>query len=174
MHRYGSIEKITRAVVITRLGFLRFYPRSLAYPRTLCAYERKHASPARVTYETSAYETYLDIPFPPPPSSSFSLPSGCLYYLKARIFSDYPTQPSFSSRPSVVAASLFLTIRENRGSVASSFAYGCTRFLYIRARTRVATLVSSLLAKWPSPVHHHGRPRTPSAANLSLAYPSLP
>lgn len=140
---------------------------------------RKHASPARVTYETSAYETYhgsTSFFLLPPPSSSFSLgnPSGYPVSLLPQ-GSNFLRLPNPPSPPSPrFAASLFLTIRENRGSVVIVRVWVHTRTYVQEHAWRRSCLAFSLNGpRLLSPVYHHGRPRTPSAANLSLATPSL-
>ena len=85
-------------------------------------------------------------------------PWWCVYYLKARIFSGYP--PSFSS---LGCSQLILHNKRKPGLGRHRSRMGAHAY-YIRARTRVTTLVSSLPAKWPSPALAclpRGRPRTP-------------
>lgn len=173
-------RKDYESIVITRLAFLRFYPPK---PRVLRAYEhetRKHASPARVYLRNvCTRDVWLDIflllsssPLSLSRSRSLAGCTRCLYYLKARIFSGYPTlllPPRWW-----FAASLFLTIRENRGSVVVIVRVWVHTRTCIRARTRVATLVSSLLAKWPSPALACLPPRPPTHAFRRQPIPPRP
>lgn len=160
----GGSRKDYESIVITRLVFLRLYPvaRILHTREQATTYERKHAfaSPPARYLRTFAYDVRISIFL----SLLCHSCSRCVYYLKARIFSDYP--PSFSS---LGCSQLIPHNKRKPGLGRHRSRMGA--HAYIRARARVTTLVSSFLAKWPSPALAclpRSRPRTPSTANLSL------